>query len=58
MKSSCELGNEPLGSIKCWELLNGCTTCGFWSGTQLQRGSLVGWLCKVNNFTAICEPTV
>jgi hypothetical protein len=32
---SCELGNEPSGSIKCWELSNGCTTCGLSSGTQL-----------------------
>jgi hypothetical protein len=34
---SCELGNEPSGSIKCWELPNGCTTCGPSSGTQLHR---------------------
>jgi hypothetical protein len=32
---SCKLGNEPSSSIKCWELPNGCTTCGFSSGTQL-----------------------
>jgi hypothetical protein len=37
--SSCELGNEPSGSIKCWELPNGCTTCGLSSGTQLHRVS-------------------
>jgi hypothetical protein len=24
----CELGNEPSGSIKCWELASGCTNCG------------------------------
>jgi hypothetical protein len=24
-------------SIKCWELPNGCTTCGLSSGTQLHR---------------------
>jgi hypothetical protein len=35
VESSCELGNEPSGSIKCWELPNGCTTCGLSSGTQL-----------------------
>jgi hypothetical protein len=34
-----ELGNEPSGSIKCWELPNGCTTCGLLSGTQLHRVS-------------------
>jgi hypothetical protein len=33
------LAQEPSGSIKCWELLRGCTTCGLSSGTQLQRVS-------------------
>jgi hypothetical protein len=37
--SSCELGNEPSGSIKCWELPSGCTTCGLSNGTQLHRFS-------------------
>jgi hypothetical protein len=41
--SSCELGNEPSGSIKCWELPNGCTTCGLSSGTQLHRVSYWVW---------------
>jgi hypothetical protein len=31
------LVNSVMGSIKCWELLNGCTTCGLWSGTQLHN---------------------
>jgi hypothetical protein len=35
VESSCELGNEPSGSMKCWELLSGCTSCGLSSGTQL-----------------------
>jgi hypothetical protein len=35
VESSCERGNEPSGSIKCWELPNGCTTCGLSCGTQL-----------------------
>jgi hypothetical protein len=26
---------KPSDSIKCWELPNGCTTCGLSSGTQL-----------------------
>jgi hypothetical protein len=39
VESSCKLGNEPSGSIKCWELLNGCTTCGLSSSTQLHRVS-------------------
>jgi hypothetical protein len=39
VESSCELGNEPSGSIKCWELPSGCTTCGLSSGTQLHRVS-------------------
>jgi hypothetical protein len=37
VESSCELGNEPSGSIKCWELPSGCTSCGLSSGTQLHR---------------------
>jgi hypothetical protein len=41
VESSCELGIEPSGSIKCWELPNGCTTCGLSSGTQLHRVSYV-----------------
>jgi hypothetical protein len=39
VESSCKLGNEPSGSIKCWELPSGCTTCGLSSGTQLHRVS-------------------
>jgi hypothetical protein len=41
VESSCELGNEPSGSIKCWELPRGCTSCGLSSGTQLHRVSLI-----------------
>jgi hypothetical protein len=45
VESSCKLGNETSGSINCWELLNGCATCGLSSGTQLHRVSqLVSWL--------------
>jgi hypothetical protein len=40
VESSCELGNEPSGSIKCWELPRGCTSCGLSSGTQLHRVSV------------------
>jgi hypothetical protein len=36
---TCELGNEPSGSIKCWELPRGCISCGLSSGTQLHRVS-------------------
>jgi hypothetical protein len=48
VESSCELGNEPSCSIKCWELPSGCTSYGLSSGTQLHR---VGWLVsdKVSN---------
>jgi hypothetical protein len=42
VESSCELGNEPSGSIKCWELPSGCTTCGLSSSTQLHRVSYNG----------------
>jgi hypothetical protein len=41
VEGSCKLGNEPSGSIKCWDLPNGCITCGLSSGTQLHR---VSWL--------------
>jgi hypothetical protein len=37
VESSCKLGNESSGSIKCWELPDGCTTSGLSSGTQLQE---------------------
>jgi hypothetical protein len=47
VESSCELGNEPSGSIKCWELPSGCTTCGLSSGTQLH---IVGWLGCLHSF--------
>jgi hypothetical protein len=49
VESSCECGNEPSGSIKCWELPNGCTTCGLSSGTQLHR---VSWLVRTHRFSA------
>jgi hypothetical protein len=39
MESSCELNNEPSGSINAGNLLSGCTTCGLSSGTQLHRVS-------------------
>jgi hypothetical protein len=37
VESSCELGNEPSDSIKCWELPSGCTACGLSSDTQVYR---------------------
>jgi hypothetical protein len=37
--SSCELGNDTSGSIKCWELPSGCTACGLSYGTRLHRVS-------------------
>jgi hypothetical protein len=39
VEGSCKLGNELSGSIKCWELPNGCIACGLSSGTQLHRVS-------------------
>jgi hypothetical protein len=38
VESSCELGNEPSGSIS-ENLPSGCTTCGLSSGNQLHRVS-------------------
>jgi hypothetical protein len=64
VESSCELGNEPSGSIKFCELSNGCTTCGLSSGTRLHRVSYNGvgtefclrlevylhiWLCRMGS---------
>jgi hypothetical protein len=47
VESSCELGNEPSGSIKCWELPSGCTSCVLSSGTQLHRVSqLVSYILQ------------
>jgi hypothetical protein len=39
VESSCELGDEPSGSINAGNLPSGCTTCGLSSGTQLHRVS-------------------
>jgi hypothetical protein len=39
VEGSCERGNDPSSSIKCWELPSGCTTCGLSSGIQLHRVS-------------------
>jgi hypothetical protein len=52
--SSCKLGNEPSGSIKCWELPNGCTTFGLPSGTRLCRVSYEPSLLTIT--AAICWP--
>jgi hypothetical protein len=41
VEGSCKLGNEPSGSIKCWKLPNGCTTCGLSCGTRLH---IVSWV--------------
>jgi hypothetical protein len=35
MESSCECGNEPSGSVKCWETMSGFTTGGLSSSAQL-----------------------
>jgi hypothetical protein len=42
VEGSCKLGNEPSGSIKCWALPNGCTSCGLSCGTRLHRVSKLG----------------
>jgi hypothetical protein len=39
VESSCKLGNEPSGSIKCWERPSGCTSFGLSSATKLHRVS-------------------
>jgi hypothetical protein len=59
VKSSCKLGNELSGSIKCWELPNGCTTCGLSSGTQLHRVSTTFHIamCLVITKELVCRDT-
>jgi hypothetical protein len=48
---SCKLGNEPSGSIKCWELPNGCTTCGLSCGARLHR---VSWFVCMYLYVHYC----
>jgi hypothetical protein len=57
VESPCKLGNEPSGSIKCWELSNGCTSCGLSSDTQLHRVSLVSYgadVCSLGHRFVSC----
>jgi hypothetical protein len=37
VESYFEHGNEPSGSIKCWESLSSCTICGFSRRVQLHE---------------------
>jgi hypothetical protein len=39
VEDSCEHGNEPLCSIKCWEILKCCATGGFSRRPQLHEVS-------------------
>jgi hypothetical protein len=41
VESLCEFGNEPTGSIKCWETIEGLTTGGLSSSAQLH---IIGYL--------------
>jgi hypothetical protein len=51
VEGPCEHGNEPSGSIKCWELLNGYATGGFSRRTQLHGVSLVSCFVVILNST-------
>ena len=53
MAESCECGNEPSGSIKCWKFLDYLRTLAFYEGLYSMQlvGWLVGWL--VGNLTLI-----
>jgi hypothetical protein len=53
VESPWELGNEPSGSIKCWELPSGCTACGLSSGTQLHRVSYDSGVPSIQNIKVI-----
>jgi hypothetical protein len=37
VENSCKHGNEPSGSIKCWEVLNSCTIDSFSRRAQLHE---------------------
>jgi hypothetical protein len=37
VEGSCEHGNEPSGSIKCWKFLSSCTIGGFSRRAQLHE---------------------
>jgi hypothetical protein len=37
MEGSCEYGNEPSGSINCWEVLEWLTTGGFTKTTSSMK---------------------
>jgi hypothetical protein len=39
VESSCEFGTESSGVMKCWETIEGLTTCGLSSSAQLHRVS-------------------
>jgi hypothetical protein len=48
VKSSCERGNEPSRSIKCWETSSVCTTTNLSSRAQFHKvprafGAWCGW---------------
>jgi hypothetical protein len=59
VERSCKLGNEPSGSIKCWELPSGCTSCGLSSGTRLHRVSYLVSYCNLqfSNTEPMSYPT-
>jgi hypothetical protein len=37
VEGSCEHGDEPLGSLKCWEFLSGYTIGSFSGRAQLRK---------------------
>jgi hypothetical protein len=45
VEGSCEHGNEPSGSINCWEVLECCTIGGFSGRAQLHGVTLHGAGC-------------
>jgi hypothetical protein len=61
MKSSCEFGNEPSGSIKCWETICVLTTGGLSCSVQLYKVSkLVStrWRSWLRHYSAIPMNTI
>jgi hypothetical protein len=40
VEGSCDCGNEPLGSIKCCEVLSGCTKSSRLSSAEFRKVSV------------------
>jgi hypothetical protein len=66
VEGSCEHGNKPSGSIKCWEALSRCKTGGLSTRAQLHgiswlvsivsiMGVLITFLCGYVKCSMLCK---